>query len=725
MLCKPQTLPRSRRCGLPDAAGVQDEEGQLTAGELTGPVVVRGFDNPSLQLGVLTRGERPKQVGDVLLSELTAKALGTGLGEAVRIRAGDLVAEGRVVGFSVDPADRNASTAVLLMDGRSTQFRPTRWLSDSDFYGEQALRTPLDRRTAAYQSVEVLLDAAAENRPQFLSALRFVPAGSGILLGILVIAACTAFARGWKTDVEALLAAGMAPARSWQRILRIIAGVVFCGEILGAGAACAVVWLARDPVSGWFAQRWTSITVPWQEPVLLLALTAAACYLAMPTARLVQKLAGHVRGEPRRYRLLTPIMALVGAVGVASWLFGIRQMVRPVGDHSTVAAPIGAIMIAAAIPYILTPLLCRGVRPASAALVRHLSDSLRPVAAATAVVVTATSAWAAVTTFDANAGEAASSPLEPAGSFVISRIPDQAVPDLRRLYAAHGGTQLETFQIPDESTARLRVTSTALVTCMMEKRAASPDQLPEDCYPRRAAAPINTVMLGAPKSPQRADPHLLVNDKVGLMLFTSADGTTSGLADTAAAADPMLGGNLPGLVVAPESNVARQFGLTAAGTSEVVLLDFARLAPRAQFLVRSGILRLAPGAQTADGTDPSAYDRLRSLANIVSFLGAAAAALVLLLGGCAMVVAHTVTRQSLIDIGSRSGLRRRLVARWIALPILSAGLALLLAISTASAGGQRDDADYGALWLLPGGFAVVASLIVAVTFLRVPPAPRD
>ncbi|TDD62481.1 hypothetical protein E1263_03315 [Kribbella antibiotica] len=713
--------------GLSDVFGVQDEQGQLTADGLTGPVVVRAIGQPSLELGLLTDGTQPRQVGDVLLSELTAKSLSIALGDPVRIRAGDLATEGRVVGFSVDSADEYASTAVVLVDGHSAQFRPTRWLSDTDFYQQQGLRLPLDRRVATYQSVDVLLEAAAQNRPQFLSALRFVPAGAGILLGILFLAACTVFARGWKTDVDALLAAGMAPARAWSRILRIVTGIALCGQIAGAVAACLLVWLFRSPVSGWLDQHWTGIAIPWREPVLLIALTIVVSRLAIPATRLVQRLTKRTTASSARHRLLPAIMVAAGAVGVALWIVGIRHMLQPNGDsdHAAILAPIGALAVAAAIPYVVAPLLSLGTPAASGALVRYLANSLRPIASVTAVVVVATSTWAATTTYDANAGEAASSPLQPAGSFVISEIPDTAVAGLRRLYADHGGTQVVTFQIPDETAARLRVTSPALVTCMAQKKGLSPDQLPDSCYPRDAAAPINIVMLGAPGSPQRADPHLLSQGKVGLMLFTGADGTASRLADTNAAADPMLGGNVPGLVVAPDSNVAREFKLRPGGTSEVVLVDFTELTPQAQFLVRSGVLRLAPGATTADGTDPTAYDRLRSVANTVGFLGAAAALLFVLLGGGALVVAHSVTRQSLIDLGSRSGPRRRLASRWIALLVISSAAALALAILTAAGAGRRTGPSYGILWLLPGSFAVAAAFVVAVAFLRVPPTARE
>ncbi|MGC4857600.1 hypothetical protein ACLQ24_30605, partial [Micromonospora sp. DT4] len=45
--------------------------------------------------------------------------------------------------------------------------------------------------------------------------------------------------------------------------------------------------------------------------------------------------------------------------------------------------------------------------------------------------------WSAQSTYDANVGEALSSPLEPAGSFVVSEMPDSSIQALA-LHSARG-----------------------------------------------------------------------------------------------------------------------------------------------------------------------------------------------------------------------------------------------------------------------------------------------
>lgn len=698
---------------------VQDQQGDLIAGGLSRPVLVRATTSSSLELGILTRGTRPQHVGEVLVSESTAQSLGVAIGDTVQVRAGDVDTPGQVVGLSVDPANTATSTLVQMVEG-SPEFRPTMWLSDVDFYAEPRLKPILDRRTAAYQSVKVLLETAAENRPHFLSAMRFVPAGCGLLLGVVLVSAATVLSRKWKTDTDALVAAGMAPARAWHRILSIAAGTVLAGEMIGGGAAAVALLVSRGAVSAWVGQHWVRIAVPWQEPGFVLGLTVLSALFAVPLVRLTRRWAESVAPGAAQRRWAPALAVLIAGAGLAAWVVLIRASTRPGGDRATALAPFAAALITATVPFVIAPILRLGLPTASRSLLQHLIGGLRPVAAAGAVVALFSSVWVAQTTHDANVGEAMSSPLEPAGSFVISEMPDAAIPTLVKLYRSFGGADVVQFRIPREPTLLLRVTGNKLISCMSEQGTRDPTSVPDDCFPRESPAPINRVLIGLPGSTPRADPHLVEGGKVGLLLFKIGDHSASRLADARAEADPVLGGNLPGLVVPADGDVAKEFSLTAGGTSEVALLDFSELTPHDQFLIRAAAIRLAPGAQTADGTDPTAYDRLRSVANTVSFLGATAVAVIVLLGGMATVLAHTLTRRTLVDLGSAARFRWGIVARWIAVPVIATALTIPLAILTASSGGRSSDASYGILWILPGVVGTAAFLVIAVAFLRVP-----
>jgi hypothetical protein len=327
--------------------------------------------------------------------------------------------------------------------------------------------------------------------------------------------------------------------------------------------------------------------------------------------------------------------------------------------------------------------------------------------------------WAAQNIYDANLGEALSSPLQPASSFVISDMPDTAVPALTALYRAHGGNAIISFRVPNEATTTLRVTAAEVVSCMGERHTQDPGDV-TDCFSQDSAAPINRVLLGAQGSAPRADPHLVDGGKVGLLDFRSGDRTASRLADTRAEADAVLGGNLPGLVVPLGGSVATEFGLEPIGMSEVVLMDFTNLEPRDQFFIRAAAIRLAPSADMQNGSDPTEYDRLRSVANTAAFLGALGTILIVMLGGAGLIVGHTLTRRTLIDVGAAPGRRLSIVARWTAVPLITMLLTIPLAILTVSSGAQRTAASYGVLWILPGVAGVAVSAVIGATFLRKP-----
>ncbi|MFI7331522.1 hypothetical protein [Micromonospora aurantiaca (nom. illeg.)] len=707
----------------PDAMPVQDQTGDVLAGDLSAPVLVRAYTTSSLKLGVVTRGTRPQNAGELLLSESTAQALSIAIGDTVRVRAGDGQRPGRVVGLSVDPANQTTSTVVQLV-AESAEFRPTIWLSDTDFYTVATLRPVLDQRTATYQSIDTVLEATAQNRPQFLGAMRFVPAGCGLLMGILLVAAGVVLSRRWRLDADALIAVGMPPALAWRRMLSVVCAAVLAGEVLGGCAASAILFLLRDSVSAWVGQQWVEIAIPWQEPLALLGLTTLLALSVVPLTRLTTRWAERRPVRVSQGRWATLAGALAMGFGLAALVVVTRVSLGSHGGRVAALAPLAAGVVAFALPSVLAPILFWGLPTATRTLMRQLLAGVRPVAATGAVVMVLSGYWSAQNTYDANVGEALSSPLEPAGSFVVSEMPDSAIQALEAFYRSHGGRQIVRYAIPDESKAQLRVSAPKVLACMSSQRTVNPDDV-TDCFPQESAAPLNRVMLGEPGSEPRADPHLLDNGKVGLLVFASGDGTASSLADTRAEADPLLGGNLPGLVVAPDSAVAKRFGLTANGTSEVLLPDFSRLSPRDQFLVRAAAIRLAPSAQTASGTDPTAYDRLRSVANTASFLGATTSMLILLLGGGALIVAHSLTRRTLVDIGARPGRRWGIVARWTAVPLTTAALAIPLAIFAASGGGQRTEASYGGLWILPGLLGAAAALILGAAFLRPPPTPDE
>lgn len=706
--------------GLPEVGAVQDDLGEVTAGEATAPVAVRTTTDANLRFGVLTRGEHPDEPGELSVSEAVAEALGAAIGDTVSVRADDGETAGRVVGYIHDPAHVADRTVVRVVES-SPSFSPTRWLSNADFYAYPELRRALDQRAATYQPVEWLLFGAEANSPQLLSALTYVPAGAGILGGILFLSLVAALARTWTSDAGTLVAAGLAPHRAWRYILWTSLGSVLVGVIAGSWAVLAGIRLARTDVSAWLGQSWGHVVVPWSPVAVVVGTVMLAAAMSVPVARHLPRLwSWRPRPTRARRRWLVPVAGAVAVAGAIVWLIALRASFAAADDPTARLAPIGAAVVLLSAPVLFGALLGLVFPGATRALFSGFVRSMWATATVAATVVLATGIWSAQTTRDANLGESMSPPPVPAGSFVISAMPDSAIPALRGLYGDLGGHEVEAYEIPDATTGNLRVTSPGTLRCLIDSGVTMITEVPPECYDSPVVAPINTVLLGPPGSDPQAEGGLVADDAVGLIWFSRDTGSITRTSTTDAQPGTGLGGNLPGLVVPVDGPVAQEYDLEPSGMSEVMLTDFHRLSPEDQYTLRAGVLRLAPGAELADGTNRSEYDRMRTQAGVVSAVGAVAAGTVVLLGGGLAVLAQRLTRRTLVDMGFSPARRAVLALCWSLVPVLSAALALALAFLTVSAGGRATDIPFGELWYLPGVAAILAGGLLWFAFVRTP-----
>jgi hypothetical protein len=709
---------------LPEVGPVQDDLGEVATGEASAPVAVRTTTDAHLRLGVLTRGEHPDEPGELLISEPVAEALGAAIGDTVSVRADDGETPGLVVGYVRDPAHVADSTIIRLVHD-SPSFSPTRWLSNADFYAYPELRPALDRRAATYQPVEWLLFGAEANSPQLLGALAYVPAGAGILCGFLVLSLVAALARTWTSDAGTLVAAGSAPHSAWRHILWTSFGSVLIGAIAGCCAVLAGIRLASTEVSAWLGQSWDHVIVPWSAVAVVVGAVMLAGAVSVPVARYLPRLwSRRTRPTGSRRRWLVPATGLVAVAGAIVWLIALRASFAVVDDPTARLAPIGAAVVVLSAPVLFGALLGLAFPGATRSVFSGFARSMWVTAAIAATVILAAGIWSAQTTRDANMGESLSPLPVPAGSFVISSMPDSAIPALRGLYGDLGGHEVDAFEIPDSTEGSLRVSSSDTLRCVVDSGVPTITEIPEECYDSPVVAPINTVLLGPPGAAPQAEDGLVADGAVGLIWFSRDTGAIARTATTDAQSGAGLGGNLPGLVVPADGSVAQEFDLEPSGMSEVVLADFHRLAPEDQYALRAGILRLAPGAEVADGTNRTEYDRMRAQADVVSAAGAAGAALVVLLGGGLVVLAQRLTRRTLIDVGFSPARRALLALCWSLVPVLSAVLALALAFLTVSAGGRAVDVSFGELWYLPGIAGIVASAVLCFAFHRVPERGR-
>lgn len=710
--------------GLPEVGPVQDGVGEVASRDGSAPVAVRTTTDPQLRLGVLSEGEYPDEPGELSISEPVAEALGAAIGDTVSVRSGDSETAGLVVGYVRDPAHVTDSTVIRLVDD-SPSFSPTRWLSNANFYAYPELRLALDRRAATYQPVEWLLFVAEANSPQLLRALAYVPAGAGVLGGILFLSLVAALARSWTSDAGTLVAAGLTSHSAWRHILWTSLGSVLLGVIGGSWAVLAGIRLARTEVSAWLGQSWGHVVIPWSQVAVVVGTVLLAAAMSVPVARYLPRLSSwRPRPTRARRRWLVPVAGAVAVAGVIVWLIAMRASFAVVDDPTARLAPIGAAVLMFSAPILFGALLGLAFPGAIRSLFSGFARSMWVTAAVVATVVLATGLWSAQTTRDANWGESMSPLPVPAGSFVISSMPDSAIPALRGLYGDLGGRDVVAYEIPDSTDGNLRVSSPGTLRCLIDSDVSTITEVPPKCYDSPVVAPINTVLLGPPGSDPQAEGGLVAEDAVGLMWFSRDTGSITRTGTTDAQPGVGLGGNLPGLVVPADGSVAQEYDLEPSGMSEVMLADFHLLSPEDQYALRAGVLRLAPGAELADGTSRSAYDRMRTQADVVSAVGAVAAGTVVLLGGGLASLAQRLTRRTLVDVGFSPARRAALALCWSLVPVLSAGLALALTFLTVSVGGRALDVSFGELWYLPGIAAVVASGILWFVFYRVPERGR-
>jgi hypothetical protein len=712
--------------GIDGASPVADDAGAVSdpARRLRIDAALRFTDDPALALGVLVHGARPARPGEALFSESTAEALELRIGGRATVYASRGELDVTVTGLTVDPANTSTRTAVVLL-GPDADLGATRWLSDAPFYHEVvALQRPLEERRASLGGAAGLLEGAAAAQPQFVSALRRLPLGAGLAVAVVILAFASMRARRWSADVETLVAAGMAYGPAWRIVLDGAVLAVAAGLLSGTVLALGLLARFRVEVSSWFGQRWVTLEIPWFA-LLALVLTAGGAVLLVrfPPRAAWSGLRGVVRrpAGPRRQQGRAAWAVL--ALALAAW----SVLLASAGSQAVEGAlallpvlPSTACDAAAALPFAVAPLLEIGLGPSLRAVSRDVANGLAVIVAAAAVVALLTGIWSAQRYGEARSGEVLSSPMQPAGSFVIDRVPDGDLNALQRLYRSAGGRELASWRLPDESRVQLRATSPTLVACLTESGADRPDNLPESCWPPDAASPVSPAMLGAAGSRDVADPDLIENGRIGFMQFTAGTSDVARSGTAVAAADPTLGGLVPGLVVDPDGELARTYGLRPSGMSEVALIDFSGLDPETRLRVRAEVARLAPGAQTADGTDPTAYDRLRSTADLAAILGGAAAFVLLMLGLSATVTAHTPTRRLLVELGGTPRLRLVLVARWLAMPVVVAAFTAAITVLTASYGLRGPIGNLGLAWAVPSALVLAATLVAVPGFLRVP-----
>lgn len=704
---------------------VADQEGSVAANGHQVPALLRQVVNANVPLGILTQGRRPRAPQEATLSLSSADALGVAVGQYVMVpRKGRTQIRARLVGLTVDPADVNTSALVLL----NPQLKPgdgTTWLSRIDPYAISQLRPFLDRRTATYQSVQNLVEASSSNLPPILAALLYVPTGVAILVFSIIASTLGLLRPKAQQDVNSLVDAGLVRSAAWRQTLRITFGTLVFGECLGATAVTSAVYLWRSKLSGLFGEQWVSLSLPWKEILFILGMTWLGRALVLKVAK---------ASSARLRRSFSATSERPGALLLARCVFGLGALLELIALHATIEGqpeapwlvPVGAVFILVASPFLARRFFAARLGSASRALYLQVSVGIRTVAVTGSLIALSTGAYAATATHDANVSQRLSGRQQPVGSFLVSVLPDAAASSLLKVYQSQGGTGFRQYEIPKESQGSLRVTGVRLLHCMRRAKTLIPDQVSNGCFPQQTYAPVNIVVLRPPgPGPATADPGLVEGGQVGLLFYTGTTAKVHGLAETAASPDPVLGGNMPGLVVPEDGHIASVFKLKPSNSSTLALLGFARLTPRERSKVRAAVARLAPSAQTSDATSPSVFDRERSLASTTALLGAAVVILMVAFGGASVVLAHRRTRRTLVDVGATLAYRRGLALRVGGAPAVCFILCSCLTILVAGTVARRSAGGFGAFWVAPSIAGLVVSSVLGVYFALVPGESAD
>ncbi|MDO5735225.1 MAG: hypothetical protein Q4P15_01985 [Propionibacteriaceae bacterium] len=683
--------------------------------------------DPGVPWGVLTDGERPAE-GQTALFIALADALEVGIGDTVML--GDPGEVLTVSGILVDPATADRVGALVTDPGTLTM-TATAWVSDTGFINFPELESFMVERTITYRSTAALVEDMAANLPPQVTGLTALSSSLGgvglLLIGVVLVVTVTAR----RSLREALVYAGISPRISWV-VVGLSAGICLAvGSLLGAATAFAGLWVLREPVSALIGQQWIWVKAsPWLT-LLGTVGAAVACRFMGEGVRCSAALSARVGVAGFSFVRWDRWALAITAVGAA--LIGVaaasRSAIIPPRQEFVLLAPWGAAMISAALPMGLGLLVRRRLRPATAAVVRHIGVG-QYLASGFAIAAAVGGGWyAGFTLHNVDVQESMSAAPQPAGSYAVYEISDTVVDQVAADYTRLGGQKVMKLSLPQEgSLGQVRVTSPTLTRCHTQQPTNILDELPDHCWPQDTASPINIVGLSATAQSVSADPGLIENNYAGLIRFTpdgSGGSVVTTLPDLSAEGADELGGNLPGMVIPTNSPLADELGLMPSGFGMLIMLDFSTLAPEAQAQVRSAVSVAAGAAQTAEGT-PFVYYTLMRASGRTAAIGAASVAVVILLIAAATIsAAHARTRRILLDLHTSVEHRRHLLLGLFGPTCAAFLLAAALTLLSIRISALPQPGGYGEIWMLPFAAGILVTLLATLIWQQIPPRNQE
>ena len=674
----------------PNMHPVRDYAAVLTAGSRQSPTSVRVLRD-AIPVGILTSGAFPRKTGDATVSAHLASVLSIKVGDSVIVSANSGENQLRVTGIVIKPEDGSYDGVVALDSGLATKSADL-WLTNHRPFSDPILEPLLQSGDLAARTTSILAqDRAAEFGTTLYPAVRQVSGMILILAAVLAVLLLAVMAGATRREVIALSAAGLNPVKASSLPVAVGLSAMVTGAGAGSALALAALSSARSSAAQLAGQDWTHVIIPWTSIMLLLLVVVGGNVAGIIVVQVVR------RYRPR-YTAAWPVRPWISAALV---LLGLALMLLPFIDVLPVESAIpGGIVLTLAVPGLVIALTSLGVPPATR---RLLLVSVTPFALAgmfASLLSFGSSYYSAYVTHAGIASIRSSPAVQPTGSFLIYNVTSTAAQTLRDEYDRLGGRRTATYQLPVENTHTLRASSEKLVGCMRESGTEDPMEH-TDCLPKDTSSPVNVVALSSTLRPDQAlaDPGFLQGRQVGLIDFDRATSVVKSLDVIAATADETLGGNMPGLVISPDSSVAKRYKLKASDAELLALLDFDTLSESSRAEFRAAVTRTAATAQTAELSN----ERLPELTIGVWTAVAGAVAVCLLWIGLGMVITATQTRQRSLyaAVGASPSQRRALAARLL-LPTFACFLATgVIAISAAWVSGVHDGSPFGWWWILP------------------------
>lgn len=708
---------------MPGVVAVRDSAGEVQHGPYRSPAAIRVVSSGVLEVGHVLQGQHAAEASQVTVSLAIADDLGLDVGDIVSLNIDRRIVRRHVSGITADPADVT-NRSVVLVDPRLTLSRTTTWLSATDPYSIRGLQKMMNTRVIYYRTVESLIKQRMADRPDAIAKLRYVPYGLLFLFGILLLSALATFRKVATDDAGALVAAGMSPLHSWRTLLLAASASLGMGCTCGLLASALLLSSARRPISGLFGQFWLQAAFPVTLAPLVVASMAATLAAVAVGPSAWARISPNSEKAGRTASSAGLVIASGGLL-CATVMLGLGWHAVQSDSRLWLArlAPLGAVCVCLTLIPLTARILATGLPQASR---RVLASSQRVlgVAAGSAAAVAILAGWYSATTeHNARVSEAVSDSIQPAGSLLVADLNMDVAHNLTAEYERLGGKLTREFIVPDESANQVRVSSSGFIRCV---RSQGPhlNDVSTGCLPR-SAAPLNLVLLTDVGRHAQADGSLIAGKRIGILLLKVGTDRVLSTAIATATQNAQLGGNLPGLILPAEGQLARELELKATANRVVAFLDFSTLPSKSQSRIRSSLARLAPTAQVSDASGASEYDQQRAIAGMVGYAGAALALVVLLLGGASVLTRHRGIDRVLRDVGAPLPFRRRLSIRLAAVPVLVALTMLPLAYLAYWILAGTLQTTLGLAWVAPGIAGMLGSATLAVALVRVPGRPVE